>query len=314
MGIMARLERRHRIALSVLCVLLAGLLAFQAVVVVRSGEVGVLLTFERARCSALEPGLHFIVPGAQRVEIMRMSEIKKLVVAQDAATVLAPVQPSATGRGEPDEAARYVLTSDENLVLVDATIQYRIKDPCPYLFRAAEREELLRRLAEDALAKELLSNSVDDVLSQGRVQLLGKLRDRLREASAELDLGLTITSFLLGDVVPPRPALDAFQQVSDARADAKQVESRAQADAADKLAKARGETQRLHAEAGRYQDTTLAQARGDAARFDQLVPEFHKGPDVTRRRLSNEAQQRVLPGWTKLFFDQEHPPHVHLRP
>ncbi len=298
---------------AVLGVALAALLVHQSTVVIQPDERGILLTFERAAETVLDPGLQLIAPGAQAVTTIRPTELKKLTVLPANAPVPSAARPA--GPALPPSAPRYFLTADENLVTVEASIQYRIKEPHTFLFGAAERDVVLRLLAEDALSVELLATKVDDVLSQGRAALLGRLRERLQGEAEGAGLGVLITAFLLGDVVPPGEAIPAFQDVSDARAEAEQMRSRAQADARASLVSVRGEANKLRAEASSYQAGTVARARGEVARFEKLSAEYAANPALIRRRLSLEAQQRVLPRLKRVHYDgRDDPPKIRLRP
>ena len=47
----------------------------------------------------------------------------------------------------------------------------------------------------------------------------------------------------------------------------------------------------------------IAEAAGEATRFDQLLAEYKKSPDVTRERLYLDAVQSVMSNSTKVMID-----------
>ena len=49
----------------------------------------------------------------------------------------------------------------------------------------------------------------------------------------------------------------------------------------------------------------IAEATGDASRFDQLLVEYSKAPEVTRQRLYIEALEDVMTASTKIMIDVE---------
>ena len=57
----------------------------------------------------------------------------------------------------PDPAADDFLTGDLNLVTAEALVQYRVRDPAAYLFRARDIEAMLRAISEWALTRALAS-------------------------------------------------------------------------------------------------------------------------------------------------------------
>ena len=54
-----------------------------------------------------------------------------------------------------------------------------------------------------------------------------------------------------------------------------------------------------------YREQVIAEAQGDAARFDLLLTEYKKAPEVTRNRLYLEAVQNVMSNSTKVMIDVE---------
>ena len=312
---MSRPLKRWYIGFGLLFTCLVIVFIAKGIVIVKSGELGILHTFSKAGKSPIEPGLQFVIPFVNDVKIIRLAELKKQVILQDARKVQTTLKLPAVRRNQADSGIRYFLTADENLVTVDASIQYRIKDSIPYLYRANQPDELLRALAEHALIMELIGTKVDDVLSRGRALLLKRLCERLQQSASDLGLGIVVTSFLIGDVVPPSAAIPAFMQVSDARAESEQIQSKAQANANEKLAQARGEARKINASASSYQSLEMARARGEAERFDRFLSEYKKDPKLTRKRLSLDAQQRVLPTVKKLYFDsRKGSPKIRLQP
>ncbi len=289
---------------------------WKGVATVQPGEIGILMTFSHAWKTPLEPGLHFIVPFVQRVETVKLSAIRKEIILTEARKVRntkKSFQGSASSKAE--KGVDYFLTSDENLVTFDASVQYRIKDPWNFTFAARHRDEIVRDLARHVLVTQILATPVDDVLSRGRSELLHRLHTRLQEECSRLNLGILVTSFLIGDVVPPKAAIAAFQKVSDARAEAGQILSQAQANAMETKAKARGQASKQMAGASSYSADKMARARGGAERFDKLSAEYRKAPGLMKRRLSLDAQKETLPHMKKVYFDPHTKmPSVHLVP
>jgi modulator of FtsH protease HflK len=307
-------NRRIGLTLGFWLFVLAIVFIWKGLATVQPGEIGILITFSRATHAPLEPGLHFIVPFVQSVRTVKLSAIRKEVILSEAQRVRGKDK-LGTGGSRDKSQIMYFLTSDENLVTVDASVQYRIKEPWDYTFNARHRDEVVRDLARHVLATEFMSTAVDDVLSRGRAELLHRLHTRLQQECSRLDLGILVTSFLLGDVVPPRAAIPAFQKVSDARAESEQIRSRAQAKAMETKAKANGQASGQLAGASSYRANRLAGARGKAERFDKLSAEYRKAPSLMRRRLALDAIERTLPSVNKVYYDpRKSPPAIHLVP
>ena len=56
---------------------------------------------------------------------------------------------------------------------------------------------------------------------------------------------------------------------------------------------------------GECQEAVVAEAQGEVERFNQLLTEYLKAPEVTRDRLYLDALQSVLSNSTKVMVDVE---------
>ena len=79
----------------------------------------------------------------------------------------------------------------------------------------------------------------------------------------------------------------------------------AQAYANGIVPEARGRAKRVIEEAKGYQARVVADAEGEAERFDKLLAEYQKAPEVTRQRLYLDAMQTVMENSSKVVVDVE---------
>jgi len=66
---------------------------------------------------------------------------------------------------------------------------------------------------------------------------------------------------------------------------------------------ARGRAQRTIEEAEGYREQVIAEAQGEAQRFEKLLTEYRKAPEVTRQRLYVQAISEVLGNTSKVLVD-----------
>ena len=114
-----------------------------------------------------------------------------------------------------------------------------------------------------------------------------------------------ITNVNLQDAQPPEEVQDAFADAIKAREDEQRVINEAEAYRNEIIPKARGESARRLQEADAYKEQVIAQAEGETQRFDQLLKEYRKAPDITRERLYLEAMESVLSGSSKVLLDAQ---------
>ncbi|GIX39132.1 MAG: hypothetical protein KatS3mg128_0181 [Silanimonas sp.] len=79
-----------------------------------------------------------------------------------------------------------------------------------------------------------------------------------------------------------------------AEQDAQRFQNDAKAYEGEIVPQARGQAARTVAAANGYREAVVARAEGEAQRFELLLAEYRKAPDVTRKRLYLETVQQVL--------------------
>ena len=72
------------------------------------------------------------------------------------------------------------------------------------------------------------------------------------------------------------------------------------------IPRARGDATQMHEAAEGYRARKINEAEGDAARFNALLAEYIKAPEVTRRRIYIETLQDVMPAIrSKIIVDEQ---------
>jgi len=117
--------------------------------------------------------------------------------------------------------------------------------------------------------------------------------------------GILVSKVNVDDAQPPSQVQAAFDDVIKAREDEDRLKNEAQAYANGIVPEARGLAQRQIEEASAYQEQVVANAEGEAARFNALLAEYDKAPEVTRQRLYLDAMEGVLGSASKIMIDVE---------
>ncbi|UTH72570.1 FtsH protease activity modulator HflK [Chromobacterium sp. IIBBL 290-4] len=265
--------------------------------VVDAREEGVVLrlgSFNRLT----EPGLQWHAPyPIEKAEIVNLTELRSVEVGYRA---------SAQNR-VPEESL--MLTSDQNIIDVQLSVQYDIKDARAYLFNNAARErdgkDLVKQAAETAIREVVGRNKVDFVLNEGRAQIASDARKLIQEVLDRYQAGIRIAKVNINDVQPPQPVLAAFDDAVKAGQDKDKLLNEGMAYANEVVPKAKGMAARLVQEAEAYQQQVVERAQGDAQRFKQVLPEYNKAPKVMRDRLYLDMMQQVMNNSSKVLVDQK---------
>ncbi|HEX9900799.1 MAG TPA: protease modulator HflK, partial [Candidatus Methylomirabilis sp.] len=118
----------------------------------------------------------------------------------------------------------------------------------------------------------------------------------------EYGAGIRLVTVELQDVTPPDPVKPAFNEVNEARQDREKTINQAQEQANRELPKARGEAARTVTEAEGYALERVNRAKGEATRFQAILDDYLRAPEVTRRRLYLEAMGAILPEAKALYI------------
>tara|TARA_A200000113_G_C8841965_1_gene347223 strand:- start:394 stop:1536 length:1143 start_codon:yes stop_codon:yes gene_type:complete len=196
-----------------------------------------------------------------------------------------------------------ILTKDENIVNVETAVQYKRSNPVFYLLEAASPEDSIAQASESALRHVVGSNSMDNVLTTGREQIAIDVRRRLQERLNAYFTGIEVVTVSIRESRPPEAVREAFDDVVKAREDEVTLRNEAETYANEVVPIARGAAKRAIQDAEGYKAKVIAEAEGEATRFDQLLKEYSKAPDVTRKRLYIDAVQSVMSNSTKVMID-----------
>lgn len=187
-----------------------------------------------------------------------------------------------------------LITADRNLVNISLTVQYRIHSLPHFLFDLQGADDTLSQAARSALRQVVAGYDVDAVLGDAQPAIASKVKAELQQVLSDYHSGLTVTDVSLSQVQPPEAVQDAFADAIKAADDRDRMKNDAEAYAKDRLPRARGQAAREIAEAKVYRDQVVARAQGETARFDELLAEYRKAPQITRQRLYIDTMRDIL--------------------
>ncbi|MBR4746824.1 MAG: FtsH protease activity modulator HflK [Desulfovibrio sp.] len=259
--------------------------------IVNPDEEGVVLTFGKYSRST-GPGPHYALPvpiesvyKPKVTQVMR-SEIGYRNVGQSTTFQQGRV------RTMPQEAS--MLTGDENVVNVQFSVQYKIKDAVQYLFNVAGPTELVHNAAEAAMREVIGNNLIDSAITDGKLKIQNDATQLLQKILDRYGAGIQVLAVQLQDVHPPQEVIEAFKDVASAREDKSRIINEAEAYRNALLPAARGQASAIRTDAEAYSATRVQNAEGAAARFDALRQQYEKAPKVTGDRLYYETMEGIL--------------------
>lgn len=236
------------------------ILISKSVIVIRQHQRGVVATFGKYSRIA-DPGLTFVFPLVQTVEIVDMRE-----------TVL-------------DVAPQTVISKDNAMLTVDAVIYYEVTDPFRNVYNVNDFRLAAIKLAQTNLRNIIGDMQIDEALTS-REKVNSQLRQIMDDATDKW--GVRVSRVELQAIEPPRDITDAMSRQMKAERDKRAAILEAEGFKQGEILKAEGERQarinraegeaeaiRKIAEADRFQELTVAE--GEAQAIKTVFQAIHEG-------------------------------------
>jgi len=263
-------------------------------------EQGVVLRFGKY-VNQTQPGLHYHLPyPIETVVTPKVTKVNRIDVGYRSA--------ADTGRATsvsdvPEESL--MLTGDENIVDIDYSVFWIIKDAGKFLFNIQDPEDSVKSVAETAMREVIAKRDIQSILTEGRAQVEIDTQNIMQEILDSYDSGITITQVQTQKADPPKEVIDAFRDVQAAKADKERAQNEAEAYANDVIPRARGEAAQILQQAEAYKREVVALAEGEASRFLAIYEEYRKARTVTQERMYLETMEKVMADINKIIIDKK---------
>jgi membrane protease subunit HflK len=268
--------------------------------IVPDGQVGLVTSFGKFSHQT-GPGFNWSWPAPfQAHQTVNVAQVQTTEVGYRA---------NARNR-QPSEAL--MLTADENIVDVQFSVQYKIKDPVAWAFNNSDQTETVRDAAETAMRELVGRGKLDGLLSGSRDQLAEESRRMIQQMADRYRMGASITGVTVQSLAAPEQVAAAFDETVKAQEDRARVRSEAQAYADQIIPEAKGRAARLLQDAEGFRATAVNTATGNAARFNQVVAEYAKAPGVTRDRMYLDTMQQIFSSTSKVMVDAKTSNQIYL--
>ena len=285
--------------------------------IVSPGELGIVQRFGRKLTPYSQPGLHYKLPWP--VETLtriawRQARVVEIGFRSNAASPEG--EPAAyewnaqhrAGRFQRKSEESLMLTGDQDMIELNATLHYDLPRPDAFLFTQADGDASVRAAAESALVSVIAATPLDDVLTGGRAAIEARVSAEIQARLDRLGAGARVLAFRLQDVHPSVEVVDAFREVSAAFEEKSRLINEAEGYQNEQIALARGNGLARLEQARSYALGLVNRAAGDADRFTARESAFRAAPGPTETRLYLETMETVLPGRKKMIVDRSKTP------
>ena len=268
---------------------------------VEPDEQGIELLFGKWNQTTTEPGLHYFFPTPiGKTMTPKVENVRKINVGYRSASELG-FSSNSNDRNVLEESL--MLTGDQNIVDVNFTVLYKIKDAGKFLFKLRNPETTVKDMSESVMREVVGQRDLEFLLTGGRQEVEQVVRVDLQDILDEYESGILIQSIQLQSVNPPALVIDAFDEVQRARQDKEKLVNEANSYLNKIVPNARGDAAKLVQEATAYKEQVIKQAEGVAQNFIDVYNSYKDTKYVTRQRIYLETLTEVLEGPNKIILD-----------
>ncbi len=270
------------VASAVLLILLSGIYS------VDSNEVAVVLRFgrlngETAEKQIKQPGLYFSMPFFidEVIKIPVQMVHEKEVITHYGSGGL--VSSNVKNNG-------YLMTGDNNIVLIKAKIKYKIGNAAQYALYSCDSEKAIDGIVSGELTRAVTQMDIDTVLTSGKAELSSRMAKNSQMILDELNTGIIITNVELTEIIPPEETKYIFEEVINAFVNKETVIQKAREDASITLLKAESDANNYKQNAISKQQYKLVDVHGEIAEFNGVYDQYVKDPQII---INGTFRQRV---------------------
>ncbi len=262
---------------------------------VQPSEQGLVLRLGKY-VETTDAGLHYHLPYPfERVYIVDVSKERSINLGVN--------ENSFREASSSELTESHMLTGDENIVDINLTVVWNIKDAKDYLFKTRTPDSTVKVAAQSVLREIIGQSKMEDVITGDRNKIENDTKKELQALLDNFKTGVNIVRVKLQKADPPKQVVDAFNEVQRAKTDAERFKNEAEAYANEVLPKAEGEAIKRKQEAEAYREAVISKAEGEAKRFTAVYDAYKTGKLVTSKRLYLETMEDVLKKSKKVIME-----------
>ena len=272
-------------------VILALILLFSSFFIVDQKEEAVVLNLGKFS-RMVGPGLHFKAPFG--VEKNYNVPTQRILKEEFGFRTETPGVVSTFSTADYSSES-IMLTGDLNIIDVEWIIQYQITDARAWLFNVDNQHKTIRDISQSVISMLVGDRTIFDVIGAERANIELAGQEMMNALYKSYGLGIRVTTVKLQNIVPPKGAVqDAFEDVNKAIQDRSRMINEGKEAYNQAIPRASGQADQTIQEAQGYAIERVNKALGDVARFNAVLGEYRKAPDVVRTRLYYEMYDSVF--------------------
>ena len=284
-------------------------LCLSGIRVVKSGEVAIVLRFGKLVGNTYEEQIH--EPGL----LLAFPYIIDEVVTIPTESVLETLVTTHYTSGNMTTLRNngYVITGDQNIVVLSAAVKYIVSDPIAYALYINEMDSLINGFVSNSMIEEAAFRTADQLLTTEKDKFGATILEKSQEKLDMIEAGVSIKSIELTTVSMPAEVRDIYNQVNAVQVQKSTAIEQANLYYKNLIPAAEAQSAALISNANAQYAASVAAANQDLAEFWGLLAEYETNPDVVKTRVYSAKMSQAIAkigkvrvvqdGETKIFID-----------
>ena len=192
------------------------------------------------------------------------------------------------------ENSRYLLTGDNNIVLIKAMVKYRVTDAALYALYLINPNEMIDSIVSGEFTHSVTHMNIDYILTDGKKELSSQVMKNSQVILDGLKTGIMITGLELAEVIPPLEANSYFEMVTTASVNKETRIQTAKENASTAISRAEAEAKAYRQNSITAQADKLTKVRNEMAEFNGMYDQYIINPQIIKAGTFRQRVNAVL--------------------
>ena len=296
----------------ILVAIVVVLICLSGVRIVKSGEVAVVLRFGKLVGNTYEeqvhePGLFFAFPYIiDEVITVPVGSVKELTVTTH----------YTEGEMLNSEQRGYVITGDQNIAVISASVKYNITDAVSYALHVKDADRIINAAVSGAMVKSAAHRAVDGILTSEKEAYATEVRAMAQQTLDEIGTGITLSNLELTKVSMPEEVRETYENVNAATVQAATLAEKALQYRDSLMPYAESMRTSLISNAYSRQSTAIAEAEQYLAEVRGVLAEYEANPgslEAIKTRIYTQKMMEMLARIKKVYLVPDDESHIIIK-
>ena len=272
-----------------ICVVVIGILC-SGIRVIQTGNQAIILRMGKILGDTYEEQVHG--PGLLLAFPYIIDEV--IVIPTDQVfqqSVVAHDSGSTTGK---TSQTGYVMTGDNNIAVLTASVKYTVSDPVKYSLRVKELPAIIDACVSSSMVSEAATMKVDSLLTDEKDAFTRNILELSRQKLDHIDVGVRLLSIELTKVSMPEEVREIYEEVNSATVQVSTMLGTANQYREKIIPAAHASADTTVSQANASYSQRVADANRDLAEFWGILTEYQNNPGSVRARIYSQKVTEFL--------------------